>query len=147
MNARYQTPLALAFGVGAGWLANWLVTNAMARIFEGGAHNPNTAPWIVAFYSCAFVISLMVPGFVAGLIVTRRGILVGAFAAAILAVIAISSEVLTLTLNADRTLAEAFQMMPSVISQYPASIIGSAVAGGCAQALRSNNSLERTRVR
>jgi hypothetical protein len=89
----------------------------------------------------------MVPGFVAGMIVARRGILAGALAAAILAAIVVSSEVIALTLNADRTLAEAFQMMPSVISQYPASIIASAVAGGCAQLLRSNNSLERTRDR
>jgi hypothetical protein len=98
-------------------------------------------------YSTAFALSLMVPGFVAGLVAARRGILIGASAAAILAGLDVLSEAMVFAGRPGWSSSDVGRMLLSVLMRHPASIIASAVAGGCAELLRSNTSLERTRER
>ena len=74
-------------------------------------------------------------------------ILIGAVAASILALIAMIPEVLFIAKAPDSPIGEAIKMLLSAFIRYPANIIASAVAGGCAELLRSNKSLERTRER
>jgi len=145
MLARYLTSIALVAGVAAGWAVNWALLNVMPMLTEGAIHGNTSAPWVGAFYSCAFVVSIMVPGFIAGLVVGRHGILIGASAAAILALIAVLPEVLFMLRTPGWSLGDAARMLLTSFTRYPASIIASAVAGGCAQLLRSNNSPKRTR--
>jgi len=147
MLARYRTPIALATGVAAGWVANWLVLEAIPQLTEGAIQGRTSAPSVATLFSTAFVVSLMVPGFIAGLVAARRGILIGASAAAILAFFAVLPEVLVISKAPERSIGDAAGMLLSVFTRYPASIIASAVAGGCAELLRSNTSLERTRER
>jgi hypothetical protein len=119
--------------------------NAMPLVTAGAVHGNTSAPWVATFYSCAFVVSMMLPGFVAGLVSGRRGILIGALAAAILAIIAMVPEVLVIVKAPEWSFGDAVKMLFSAFIRYPANIIASAVAGGCAEHLRSNKSLERTR--
>ena len=121
--------------------------NAMPVLTQGSVHGNTSAPWVATLYSCAFVVSMMLPGFIAGLVSARRGILIGAVAASILALIAMIPEVLVIAKAPDWPIGEAIKMLLSAFIRYPANIIASAVAGGCAELLRSNKSLERTRER
>jgi hypothetical protein len=147
MFARYRMSLALVAGVAAGWSVSWLIMNAMTSY--SGDVSPGTvmAPWIAMLYSTAFALSLMVPGFVAGLVAARRGILIGASAAAILAGLEVLSEALALAGRPGWSVGDVSRMLLSVLMRHPASIVASGVAGGCAELLRSNTSLERTRDR
>ena len=145
MFSQYRTSIALIAGVAAGWIANWSLMNVMPRLTEGAIHGNTSEPWVATFYSVAFVVSMMLPGFVAGLVSGRRGILIGALAATILAIIAMIPEVLVLLKAPEWSLTEALKLLLSAFTRYPASIVASAVAGGCAELLRSNKSLERTR--
>jgi hypothetical protein len=147
MLARYLTSIALAAGVTAGWAVNWALLNVMPRLTAGAIHGNTSAPWVGTFYTCAFVVSMMVPGFIAGLVAGRRGILIGASAAAILAIIAVLPDVLFVLKSTEWSMGDAVRTFFSAFTRYPASIIASAVAGGCAELLRSNKSLERTRGR
>ena len=92
MFARYRMSLALIAGVAAGWSASWLIMNGVTNFTGEASPGKSIAPWIAMLYSTAFALSLMVPGFVAGLVAARRGILIGASAAAILACIDVLSE-------------------------------------------------------
>ena len=73
MFSRYRTSIALLAGVTAGWVANWALMNAMSLVAEGAIHGITSAPWVATFYFCAFVVSMMLPGFVAGLVAGRGG--------------------------------------------------------------------------
>jgi MFS family permease len=147
MTTRYLTSIALATGVAAGWVVNWVVLEVMPKLTEGAIRGPMSAPWVATLFSFAFVVSLMVPGFVAGLVAGRRGILIGASAAIILAMLAVLPELLFVLRTPEWSLGEAAGTLVSILMRYPASIVASAVAGGCAEHLRSNKSLERTRER
>jgi MFS family permease len=147
MFSQYRTSISLIAGVAVGWLANWALMNAMPVITQGAVHGNTSAPWVATFYSCAFVVSMMLPGFVAGLVSGRRGILIGAVAASILALIAMIPEALVMAKASEWSIGEVIKMLLSAFTRYPANIIASAVAGGCAELLRSNTSLERTRGR
>jgi hypothetical protein len=87
----------------------------------------------------------MIPGFVAGLVAGRRGILIGAASAAILALVAMIPEVLFIIKTPGGTPSDGLKMLLSAFIRYPAQIVASAVAGGCAELLRSNKSPERIR--
>jgi len=147
MFSQYRTSIALIAGVAAGWIANWSLINVMPLVTQGAIHGNSSEPWVGTFYTVAFVVSMMLPGFVAGLVSGRRGILIGALAAAILAIIAMIPEVLVLLKEPEWSLTEALRLLFSAFTRYPASVVASAVAGGCAELLRSNKSLERTRGR
>jgi hypothetical protein len=141
MFSRYRTSIAVIAGVAAGWLANWALMNAIPALTAGSVHGNTSAPWVATFYSCAFVVSMMLPGFVAGLVAGRRGILICAVAATALAVVAMIPEVLVVVKAPGWSFGEASRMLLSAFIRYPANIVASAVAGGCAELLRSNTSL------
>jgi len=145
MHSRYHTSIALVAGVAAGWLANWALMNVMPVLTEGAIHGRTSAPWVATVYSVAFVVSIMLPGFVAGLVAGRHGILIGAASAVILALVAMIPEVLFIIKAPGGTLGDALKMLLSAFIRYPGQIVASAVAGGCAELLRSNKSLQRTR--
>jgi hypothetical protein len=147
MFSRYRTLLALVAGVAAGWAANSALMNVMALVSEGAVQGNTSGPWVASVYSCAFLVSMMLPGLVAGLVSGRRGILIGAVAAVVLAIIAVIPELFVVVKAPQWSLGEASRMALSTLINSPANIIASAVAGGCAEHLRSNNSLERTRDR
>ncbi len=147
MFARYRMSLALIAGVAAGWSASWLIMNGVTNFTGEASPGKSIAPWIAMLYSTAFALSLMVPGFVAGLVAARRGILIGASAAAILACIDVLSEAMVFVGRPGWSSSDVARMLLSVLMRHPASIIASGVAGGCAELLRSNTSLERTRDR
>ena len=147
MPTRYLTSIALAIGVAAGWAVNWAVLEGMPRLAEGSIHGQTSAPWVGTFFSFAFVVSLMVPGFVAGLVAGRRGILIGAAAAFILATLAVLPELLFVVRQSELSFSEVGNTLVSILMRYPASIVASGVAGGCAELLRSGKSLERSRER
>jgi MFS family permease len=147
MFSHYRMSIAVIAGVAAGWFANWSLMTAMPLVTRGAVHGNTSAPWVAAFYSFAFVVSMMLPGFVAGLVAARRGILIGTLAAVALAIIAMIPEVLIVMKAPNWSFGEATQMLFSAFARYPANIVASAVAGGCAELLRSNKSLERTRGR
>jgi len=145
MFSQYRTSIALIAGVAVGWMANWSLMNGMSLLTEGAVHGNTSAPWVATLYSFGFVVSMMLPGFVAGLVSGRRGILIGALAAVILALIATVPEVLFVLKVPGWSIPEAIEMLLSAFMRYPANIVASAVAGGCAELLRSNKSIERTR--
>lgn len=147
MPARYRIAIALAAGVAIGWVTNWTVLNWLPKLTEGAIHGQTSAPWVATLFSFAFVVSLMVPGFVTGWVAGRRGILLGAAAALVLAALAVLPEILFVLRAPEWSFGEAASSLMSVFMRYPAHIVASAVAGGCGELLRSDNSLERARDR
>ena len=147
MITRYRITIALAAGVAVGWTTNWIVLNAIPELTKGAITGETSAPWVATVFSFAFVVSLMVPCFVTGLVAGQRGILLGASAALILAVLAVLPEVMFVVRTPEWSLGDAANSLASVFMRYPASIVASAAAGGCGELLRSNTSLERTRDR
>ncbi len=145
MHTRYRNTIGLAAGVAIGWVANWGVLNVVPRLTEGAIHGNTSAPWVATLFSFAFVVSLLVPGLVAGWVAGRRGILLGASAALILAALAVLPEVILVVRTSEWSFGEAANSLMSVFMRHPASIVASAVAGGCGELLRSNTSFERTR--
>jgi hypothetical protein len=145
MVTRYRATLALAAGAAIGWTTNWAVLNAIPGLTEGAIRGQTSAPWVATLFSLAFIVSLMVPGFVAGLVAGQRGILLGASAAIILAVLAVLPEIMVVVRTPEWSIGEAANSLMSVFMRYPANIVASAVAGGCGELLRSNISLKRAR--
>src|SRR3569832_2214306 len=111
MFSQYRTSIAVITGVAAGWIANWALMNAMPLVTAGAVHGNTSAPWVATFYSCAFVVSMMLPGFIAGFVAGRRGMLIGALAAAVLVIIALIPEVLVVLWAPEWTLAEALKRL------------------------------------
>src|SRR5689334_7155598 len=147
MFSRYRVSLALIAGVAAGWSVSWLVMYGVTHFSGEASPGKSIAPWIAMLYSTAFALSLMVPGFVAGLVAARRGILMGASAASIHVCLDVLSEAMVFAGRPGWSSSDAARMLLSVLMRHPASVIASGVAGGCAELLRSNTSLERTRER
>jgi hypothetical protein len=147
MPDRYRTSIAVIAGVAAGWLTNWLVMSVLPQLTQSATPGETAMPWVSQLFTHALAVSWLMPGFVAGLVAARRGILLGALAATVLSILSVGSEVVYFLTPPSASLAGAATSLLSAFTRYGASIICSAAAGGCAELLRSNKSLERTRAR
>jgi len=143
---RHRHLVAIAIGVLAVVACQRGVLGIMRLIEACCIVESRSAGWVGIAMNLLFTIGILLPGFIAGLIARSRGILVGFLSGLIGGVIYSAAFGLVAPVDWGAALTSGTLLLSLVGTGITLSV-SSAAAGGAAEALRSNNSLERTRER
>jgi hypothetical protein len=143
---RQRRLIAIAIGVLVVFAAQQGVVR-FGRLIEACCISQNrSAVWVGIAMNLLFTVGILLPGFVAGLVAKSRGILVG-FLSGLIGGTAYSAVFGLLPPVDWHAALTSGTMLLSLLGTGLTLSVSCAAAGGAAEALRSNKSLERTRER